>query len=293
MTGYAIIPDIHADLNRLTTSLKHVMPDEKILFLGDFIDAGLNVSEPQDLLVLETVRDLILSGKATGVMGNHELNAILFHTDPPLRAHSSKNLKQHRSFLDQFGVATSSARNWTDWFLRTLPLWHEADGLRVVHACWSKKMISEIKLRRPDGYLHYEDLEEIAYESTAFGRAVKVLTSGPEAKLPHPYMFHDYHGNPRTEVRLAWWKAGARTWPEATLSVPDQLELPSSELPLDVISEIYDEDAPPVLVGHYKMAGDPQIGHPKASSIDFPDQACLYKWRGELQLTGDNLIIAD
>lgn len=101
------------------------------------------------------------------------------------------NKSQHRSFLDAFGVRSAKALHWTNWFLTALPLWHEIDGLRLVHACWSEPHIIEISKRRPDGYLKWEDLQEIANESTPFGRAVKTLVTGPEVKLPHPYAFKD------------------------------------------------------------------------------------------------------
>ncbi len=294
MTSYTIIPDIHADIERLKTSIQHARRGDIILFLGDFVDAGKAVATPSDLRVLETARDLIAEHKALGVMGNHELNAILYHAagpdGSPLRAHSPKNQKQHRSFIEAFGVGTPQALEWTDWFLETLPLWLEVDGLRLAHAFWSDAHILEIRKRRPDGLLKREDLVEIATETTQFGRAVKSLVSGPEVPLPEGYVFHDYHGNARREVRLAWWNADARTWPRATLSVPDPSELPQFEMPQDAIAEIYRSDSPSVLVGHYKMTGPPHIQHPRASSIDYPNTPCVYRWGGESDLTSEHLV---
>ena len=287
---YTIIPDIHADFDRLNASLQLADRNGHILFLGDFIDAGKSVANPADLDVLLTVRMLVDDGKASAVMGNHELNAILYHSTPPLRKHGGKNANQHRSFIDAFGVATYPALKWTDWFLNALPLWKDLDGLRLVHACWSQPQMTEIKKRRPDGFLRREDLQEVSDESTPFGRAVKALLTGPEVKLPEPFVFHDFHGTPRKEVRLAWWRADAATWPEATLSVPDVSQLPQGKLPADAMAEIYQADAPPVLVGHYKMKGEPSIDHPNASSIDYPDAPCIYRWSGENRLTKENLI---
>ena len=285
MIQHTVIPDIHADIERMNASLQLSSQNGKLLFLGDFIDAGKDVAEPADLRVLEVVRNLIAQEKALAVMGNHELNAVLYHSTgaggAPLREHSPKNQKQHRSFIDAFGVGTSQAIEWTEWFLQALPLWTEVDGLRLVHACWSEPKIAEVKKRRPDGYLKREDLVEISGESTPFGKAVKALVTGPEVKLPEPYVFHDFHGNPRYEVRLAWWNADAKTWPEATLSVPDPNELPQTEMPEEAVAEIYSADAPPVLVGHYKMKGEPCIEHPKAASIDYPRSPCIYRWSGE------------
>ncbi|MCZ0964120.1 hypothetical protein [Paracoccus benzoatiresistens] len=49
---------------------------------------------------------------AVAVMGNHELNAILFHRG--LRADSKKNRDQNRSFVEAFGFATPEAMGQTD-----------------------------------------------------------------------------------------------------------------------------------------------------------------------------------
>lgn len=291
---HTVIPDIHADFERLQQSLKNASVNGQILFLGDFIDAGQSVEKPSDLRVLELVRNLISRKKALAVMGNHELNAILYHTTgkngAPLRQHSQKNQKQHQSFIDEFGVGTERAQEWIDWFLKALPLWSEIDGLRLVHACWSDASIEEVRRRRPDGYLKPSDLREIADESTAFGLAVKSLVTGPEVQLPEGHTFHDFHGNERKEVRLAWWRADALTWPEATLSVPDPFELPQEAMPTGIKSEIYKADAQPVLVGHYKMNGMPWIEHCKASSIDYPSTPCVYHWSGGDRLNSSDLV---
>ena len=294
MMRHTVIPDIHADFERLQRSLQIASTKDKVLFLGDFIDAGKAVPKPDDFQVLELVKSFVVEGKALAVMGNHELNAILYHNKgdkgAPMRQHSVKNQRQHQSFINAFGVGTCKAITWTDWFLKSLPLWLEVDGLRLVHACWSDTKIEEIRRRRPNGILKYADLQEIADESTSFGRAVKALVTGPEAELPTGHTFHDFHGNERKEVRLAWWRADAVTWSEASLSVPDVRELPQDNMPGDTRSEIYHIDAPPVLVGHYKMGGVPRIEHLKASSIDYPSAPCVYQWSGGSRLFASDLV---
>lgn len=101
--------------------------ERKVIFLGYFIDRG-----PQNRQVLEIMRPLIESGNALAVLGNHELNALAYHTedqDSPgdyLRRHSLKNEKQHRATLDQ--LAPQELGSYLDWF-RTLPMWLDLDGL--------------------------------------------------------------------------------------------------------------------------------------------------------------------
>ena len=56
--------------------------------------------------------------------------------DEFVRRHSKKNVKQHKAFTDQIPVDTRLYTYWIEWF-RTLPLWLDLDGIRVVHACWN------------------------------------------------------------------------------------------------------------------------------------------------------------
>lgn len=291
---YSIIPDIHADLNRLKCSLTALGDEAPFAFLGDFIDAGEKVQAPDDRAVLRLVKQMVDQGEAISVMGNHELNAILFHRSDakgqPLRAHTKKNIDQHQSFVAQFGTGTTEALEWTEWFLHALPLWLDLGQLRLAHACWSDSAMAIVRARRPDGFLHIDDLEEIAEESTAFGQAVKAIVSGPEVRLPDPYSFKDFDQHVRHEVRIAWWRNDADTWRNAALSVPNTDELPDASLPPDVQSEVYLSDQPPVFVGHYKMKGIPTLEAGNAMCLDYPEMPCGYRWRGEKELNSENLI---
>jgi hypothetical protein len=292
--SYTIVPDIHADSERLNWSIAQ-SAHNKIIFLGDLIDAGKAVRQPDDLGVLKRVSQMVTDGKASCILGNHELNAILFHrrssvSKETLRSHKAINLSQHKSFIESFGMETADALDWTSWMLETLPLWLEYEGLRIVHACWSDKAINIVKNRRPSGYLKPEDLEEVAAKKTEFSRAVETITSGPEAKLPADYSFTDNGGHERRSVRLSWWSTENTTWKKAALSVPNVDHLPNDALPAELTSEIYSPDAKPALVGHYKMKGTPRLLSHNASSLDFPANRCVYHWTGETNLNDKNLV---
>mgnify|MGYP003118122095 CR=1 FL=1 len=295
MNEYIIIPDIHADIDRLEASLK-LAKGAPVAFLGDFIDAGKWTKQVDERAVLSRVRRLVDSGRAVAVMGNHELNAILYHRKDAngawLRSHTAMKTRQHRSFLEAFGVGTEEAKDWTAWFL-TLPLWRDLDDVRLVHACWDDAAINIIKARRPDGRLHPDDLPEVAAATSPFGKAVERLLSGPEVSLPEGYMFHDTNNHERRAVRLAWWRPKAVTWREACLSVPKPDELPAGAIPPDTGALRYRADAPPVFVGHYKMKGIPCIEAPNAACLDYPAKPCAYRWRAGEALSADNLITID
>lgn len=292
LTQTLVIPDLHADPERLEASLRAAPSGARIAFLGDFIDAGRTVARPDDAAVLDRVMALMDTGAAVGVMGNHELNALLFHRQDadgmPLRPRDAKNRAQHRSFCASFGIGTPEALDRTAWFL-TLPLWLDLDGLRLVHACWDPGAIATIAARRPDGRLLEDDLEEVAAKQTAFARAVDLLLSGPEIPLPPGVGFHDAAGHYRDRVRIAWWRADARTWREAALSVPKPELLPEAEIDQERGVAFYGSDEPPVLVGHYKMQGPPRLEGPTAACLDYPGTPCVYRWTGERALRPDGL----
>ena len=78
-------------------------PSRKAIFLGDFIDRGINQAA-----VLDIVMPMVANGAALAVMGNHEFNALAFHTLHPsrpstwLRERNNKNISQHLAFLNDY-----------------------------------------------------------------------------------------------------------------------------------------------------------------------------------------------
>jgi pimeloyl-ACP methyl ester carboxylesterase len=149
---YDLIGDIHGhadELERLLAVLgyressgTYRHPQRRTIFLGDFIDRG-----PKIRRVLEIVRPMIEEGHALAVMGNHELNALAYHTEDPdspgehLRPRTPKNVRQHRRTIEQ--LSATELESHLNWF-QTLPLWLDLDGLRAVHACWDERQMAVI-----------------------------------------------------------------------------------------------------------------------------------------------------
>lgn len=279
MPGIDVIPDIHGQADKLDGLLARLgwaktgagwrapEPGRRIRFLGDFIDRGL-----ENRRVLHRVRDLIDHGHAAAVMGNHELNALHFHwqdpqTGAPLRPRSLKTIRQHRSFLDEFPLHGAETAEWLD-FIATLPLWTDEGPLRAVHACWDAEAIARLCALAPDGRLSRDLLLEAGREGTALNRDVETLTKGPETPLPPPHHFHDKDGHARHAMRLAWWRAGARRWREAAISVPDPDALPDAPLPEDLSGAIYPAGEKPVIFGHYWMRAPLALEAPNALCLD-------------------------
>ncbi len=282
MKTYDIIPDIHGQSAKLEAALSalgwrrtsgswiHSDQNRMIVFLGDFIDRG-----PDCRAVLKTVRELVDTGKAKAIMGNHELNALHFHTNhpddgQPLRKHSEENTLQHQKFLDQFPLCDPQTCDVLDW-MRGLPLFLDDDGFRAVHACWNDASIKRLKELTGNGILSEEQLIRAAGRDRTdqmFTLAEQV-TKGPELELPKGYSFADKDGKVRNHVRLKWWNATARTWRDIAISVPSDEDLPDAELPETVVSQNYVPTAPPVFFGHFWLTGAPKLQAKNALCLDY------------------------
>src|SRR5690625_3957693 len=121
----------------------------RVIFVGDFIDRG-----PQQLKTLELARPMIDTGAALAVMGNHELNAICWHTPDPDRpgehlrprtgSLGEKNRKQHEAFLAEVGEDSATHADIIRWCI-ALPLCSDRRGLRVVRAGVHALSLNELK----------------------------------------------------------------------------------------------------------------------------------------------------
>ncbi|NRP31765.1 MULTISPECIES: metallophosphoesterase [unclassified Aliiroseovarius] len=275
---YDIIPDIHGQAGKLRAALcnlgysekrgawRHTDPNRHAIFLGDFIDRG-----PDNGEVIRIVRGMIDAGTASAVMGNHELNAIHFHTrdeNGPLRDHSQKNIDQHASFLKEFPHGSDAAREAIAW-MRTLPLYLEFDSFRAVHACWNEAGIQELKALTGNGVMSEDQLIEAADKRHALFELVETALKGPELQLPDGFFFVDKGGHKRREVRRKWWDGRAVSWRDIAISVPNPEQLPDRKLPDDVLTSAYPSDAAPVFFGHYWMTGNPLLQAENALCLDY------------------------
>ena len=164
-----LIGDIHGHADKLKSLLvglgyqnienAYQHPEKReVVFVGDFIDRG-----KQNREVINLVKAMIDSGSAQAVMGNHEYNAICYHTKDSegnyLRKHNVKHTKQHQSFLDEFKEGSDDLIEVLDWF-KTLPLFLEFEGARVIHACWDQSMINQIKKVLTDKVCHKNEAKK-------------------------------------------------------------------------------------------------------------------------------------
>lgn len=269
-------------------------PTRKVAFLGDFIDRG-----PDQRGVLSTVRSMVDRGAAISVMGNHEFNAIAYYTeaDQPgsyLRDHSVKNHRQHKVFLEAFADTPDEYAEVIEWF-KTLPLWLDLDGLRIVHACWDPAWIRRISetysgCRLTDGLLRAASCRgSWEYE------AVETLLKGKEVPLSDGNSFHDKDGNERHHIRVRWWDRGAKTYREAFMGPESAIaHIPDDEISGDHLLEYADHE-PPVFLGHYWMEGNPAPLAPNVACLDFSvakpgGKLVAYRWDGEAELLPERFV---
>lgn len=101
--------------------------DRKVNFVGDFVDRGPAIS---DVIVIS--RATVEAGDGFTVIGNHEYNAVAFHTAVPaqhdfwFRECSDNKLKQHDATLDQLSPAELRMRSACSRLCRWSLTWVES-----------------------------------------------------------------------------------------------------------------------------------------------------------------------
>jgi hypothetical protein len=265
-------------------------PDRRVIFVGDFIDRG-----PEQIDVLNIARSMCEAGTALAVMGNHEFNALGWATPDGnggfLRPHSSQNHGQHKEFLHQIGEGSDQHTGTLGWF-KTLPVWLELPGIRIVHACWHAPAQLALLPHLDESWrFTKQGLRESSRKGSQAYHAAEILLKGPEALLPDGRTFKDKQGDLRREVRLRWWDRDATTFPKAALGMDgDEEALP--DLPVTTEYQ-YTEDVP-VFFGHYWLKGMPMISGRNAECLDFSvakeGYLTAYRWSGETVLSQENIV---
>lgn len=300
MSGFDVIGDIHghsSELKELLLALgyhphgrgfRH--SDRRVAFVGDFVDRGPGIGQ-----VIEIVRSMIEAGDALAVMGNHEYNAIAFHTVRPgtqnewFRPHSDKNLKQHQATLDQ--LSSDQLADAVAWF-KTLPTALDLGGIRVAHASWQPRDIDCIRnsVGKLGGFTP-DFLEVAGQPNSDLNKAIENVLKGPELPLPPGYFITDKAGHERSTTRIKWYEDGTgRTYRQHHLGsdIVPEVAIDANDL---TAYEVYPHDAVPVFVGHYWLTGTPA---PLATNVACTDYSVAkagklvaYRWDGETALNAD------
>lgn len=302
---YDIIGDVHGHADALQALLHHLgyrkhddawrHPSRQVLFVGDFIDRG-----PGQMETVNMVQNMVMAGAAQAVMGNHEFNAIAWHTPDPkapgeyLRPRSGKvgekNYDQHKHFLS--AVAEPEMHDEViEWFL-TLPLWLDLPDLRVVHACWNEDAIAALTpLLTPNRQLTRKLMEAASRPGSIEFCSVECLTKGVEVPLPDGHSFLDNDGNERRSVRIRWWDDQARTYRALALMPKDELrKLPEDSVP--TVANYGYAGIKPLFFGHYWLQGQPSPVSERTACVDYSvakgGKLVAYRFAAGEPLSSDN-----
>jgi hypothetical protein len=309
--GYNIIGDIHGQADALKALLgklgyrerggvwRYPGGERQAIFVGDYIDRN-----PHARRVLDIVKRMTEEGEALAVMGNHEFNAVAYHTENPerpgeyLRPHSDKNREQHAVFLEEMEEDEAAHDKAIAWF-RTLPMWLDLGALRVVHASWVERYRALVERETdPDAHLSDALLVKASRRGSEEFAAIECLLKGLEVRMPEGAGYRDSYGTWRTKARLRWWlNESPKLLRDAILGSPVIVEqigdAPwSSEWPDDAG---YPADAPPVFIGHYWLDGEPEPLAGNVACVDYSaakrdKKLAAYRWDGEQHLTKANFV---
>jgi hypothetical protein len=205
--------------------------------------------------------------------------------------HKPGNRAQHQAFLDVV-EGTPRQKEITDWF-RTLPLWLDLGGLRVVHACWHEESMGVLRpVLGPEQTLTEDAILLGSRQGHPVYEALEVVCKGPEVPLPEGVSFSDEGGKVRHEVRVRWWQEDLSTYRKAAIGPPGDMEMiPDVPLPEEWKGHPY--SGPPVLFGHYWFTGTPSVISPRFACLDYSvakdGPLVAYRWDGETELSPEKL----
>ncbi len=149
-----IIGDVHGEIHALEAILDRL--DQRkprgarphLVFLGDLVDRG-----PDSMAVVDRVAGLVRDGRASCILGNHELNLIRDrkrsgnHWFWGVRSEEWNHSAGDHVIEGVFDSrpATDSERSRALEFFRTLPIALHRVDLRVVHAAWHASGIQALQ----------------------------------------------------------------------------------------------------------------------------------------------------
>ncbi|MFW5693782.1 MAG: metallophosphoesterase [Alkalispirochaeta sp.] len=274
----------------------------RAVFVGDFIDRG-----PQIHRTIEIVRHMLDHDTAWAVMGNHEYNALLWHTRDDrgtwLRRHDPVHYAQHAETLNQYAQQPYALRELLEW-IKTLPLFLERDEFRVVHAAWDEQAVAHVR-SDPCAVANRAFLAKSAVAGYRESEIVERLLKGVEIPLPRGRWYHDKEGTPRYKTRTRWWidreEQARLSSLHGTLTM-NMVAMPPADRELgDVPLDAGDlthlpgyHDSRPVFVGHYWLRGRPAPFTDRIACVDYSiargGSLCAYRFDGELPLTADRFM---
>jgi len=300
---YDVIGDIHGyhgllvkllakmGYHRKGKSYSH--SERKAVFVGDFINRGGEIKE-----TVRLVRRMVEQGNALAVLGNHEFNAILYSTLDKSGKLLRKQLPRYKmplmKTLSEYEEVKGEWADTVKWF-RTLPVYLDLEGIRVVHGGWNDKHINTLEHYKAGAAKLKKKLLKEFLLNPELNLALSELVKGVELELPRDLILRDANGLSHRRFRIKWWEsAEGKTFSD--ISFGNRFQLPAYTVPKEILPEInpYPDNAPPVFLGHYCLDRNELMIKPNIFCVDQcvarNHKLIAYRWNGEAQLTEKNVV---
>jgi hypothetical protein len=304
MDGYDIIGDIHGYaslLRQLLTSMGYKRmegcwrhPSRKVIFVGDFVNRGPEIRE-----TLVLVRNMVESGNALAILGNHEYSSILYHIKDDNGTFMSRHIAGNRNQIQKtLTVFKNIDEEWQDHmkWMRSLPFFLDLGAIRIAHAYWNDAEIAKLKAFLPEGRLKKRFIREMHEKHPDMAVIVYKLLKGLEFKTPKDLIIKCNKGLSRKVFTLKWWEDPIdKTFRQ--LYFGNKFVLPDYHFPLELAPayEPYLPNQPIVFFGHYCLPDGAEIVQQNIccidSCVDTTGKLSAYRWSGESTLIPGNLVI--
>ncbi len=269
--GYDLIGDVHGcavSLGMLLERLGYRLcqgvyrhASRQAVFVGDIIDRGPHIRES-----LHLVRDMVETGAAQIVMGNHEYNFLCYSTPGKpgssmdyLRSHTPRHHLVLKETLQAFEQYPQEQREFLDW-IRDMPMFLEFDHFRVIHACWPQAELDRFAReyggnRLSEAFLH-RSVQPGSFECRLIDHALR----GTHMKLPNNEVITSEDGFQRRFFRTKFWAEAPEFYGDIVFQ-PDPLPEQIARMRLSAEDRdallYYAGDEKLLFIGHYWRDGEP------------------------------------
>lgn len=285
-----IVGDIHGEIDALKALLSQLnyradgssAENRKLVFVGDFCDRG-----PDSPAVIHLICQLVSSGHAYAILGNHEINLLTSDAKDGSGWFFESRHAHDIPYYAPFERIKNEERVRLVEFLDSLPVALERSDIRVVHAAWDQEKIDQIRNldtgRIRDYYKKWEQqVQAEAEQSGLFGRYLQekgTWKAEIESELTPPPFLHaiaDYETLQHTYSPLKVLTSGVEARTERAFFSGNRWRF-SDRLPW---WNHYDHPTP-VVIGHYWRLFNPRPDQPQSRYSQLFQGLNSLAWHGK------------
>lgn len=268
-------------------------PDGRIpVFLGGAVDRHGEMRACAPML-----QELVDSGSALMTLGPEELAELERHVSrrrQRVLVHAGAGAPEHD--------LPGGAADLGEWF-RSVPLWLDLPGLRVVHGCWSDADVELLRDALDGNCLVDDERFEMVISSPRHRRAVRTLLSGATIELPEYLWCRDGRGEVVRSARFRWWSKGPMTLRQRAMLPPGCTTLDGrfpavlDDTPVRAGAPQLGSGGTPVVIARTAGVGGPVLLSSTVLCLGGTAKGVggpvVYRWNGETCLDATNLLHFD